>query len=427
MSVSSSRRLAYRCAVRLLVPVAFLRLAVKGVRQRDYWRRWGERLGFVVRCHNSLWVHAVSVGEVRAAAPLITALEKRYPGRPLVLTTTTPTGSAQGRGLFGARVQHAYLPYDLPSAVRRFLVRTQPAALLILETEIWPTLFWECRAREIPVCLVNGRLSPRSFARYSWVRGLSGEALGAVTLIAAQSQSDAERLRQLGAPRARIQVTGNLKFDFALPDDTQSRGASLRADLGPTRRVWVAASTHEGEEEQVLEAHRALSAHDPGLALILVPRHPSRAAQVAKLCRRRGFTPVLRSQNESAGVLAEASVLLADTLGELPALIAAADVVFMGGSLVPVGGHNLLEPCALGKPVVFGPHMFNFAEIAEQVRSASAGRQIPGGAELGGAIGWYLNHREASRAAGLAGYRLIESNRGAVARTLALLEPVLGL
>lgn len=416
--------MGYLCALRLLLPVVFLRLALRGVRQRAYLRRWEERLGFAAPCRDSLWVHAVSVGEVRAAAPLITALEERYPGYTVLLTTTTPTGSAQAQALFGARVVHTYLPYDLPSAVRRFLERTRPVALLVMETEIWPTLFWECQRRAIPVCLINARLSPRSLQRYLWVRGLAREALAAITLVAAQSEADAERLRVLGAAAPQVQVTGNLKFDFALPDDTESRGTALRARLGTLRPVWIAASTHEGEEEQVLRTHVALRAEHPDLALILVPRHPNRAPSVAKVCRRHGFTPVLRTDSESVA-LATTDVLLADSLGELPTLIAAADVVFMGGSLVPVGGHNLLEPSALGKPVIFGPHMFNFVEIAEQVRVCSAGRQIQAAADLVGAISAYLKDPRARHDAGCAGRRLIESNRGAVARTLTLLESVI--
>ncbi|MHB1528284.1 MAG: lipid IV(A) 3-deoxy-D-manno-octulosonic acid transferase [Acidiferrobacteraceae bacterium] len=421
----SLSRLTYGLLLRLMLPFAFVRLAVKGLRQRGYWRGWGQRLGFAPHHEDVLWIHAVSVGEVRAAAALVRALHETHPDRRLLVTTTTPTGADQARALLGHLASHTYLPYDSPSAVERFLTRTRPLALLVMETEIWPVLYERCARRGIPVCLLNARLSMRSFRRYQWIPRLIRQTLGHVDLIAAQTEADAGRLIHLGAGASHVHVAGNLKFDLVLPEGIAQAGARLRACFQGAGPVWIAASTHEGEEEIVLKAHLALRARYPDLGLILAPRHPERAPALARLCARHDLNPVSRSHGTNQVIERARSVLLADTLGELPLLLAAAKVAFMGGSLVPVGGHNLLEPCALGVPVVFGPHMFNFAEIARLVNERGAGRQISGPAPLADMLEYYLANPSACDHAAKAGRALIHDHRGAVARTLALLEPLI--
>ncbi|MHB1515807.1 MAG: lipid IV(A) 3-deoxy-D-manno-octulosonic acid transferase [Acidiferrobacteraceae bacterium] len=421
----SLSRLAYVSLLRLMLPVAFARLAVKGLRQRGYWQGWGQRLGFV-SCHEGvLWIHAVSVGEVRAAAALVRALHETYPDRRLLVTTTTPTGADQARALLGHLAAHTYLPYDSPSAVERFLTRTKPSALLVMETEIWPVLYERCARRGIPVCLLNARLSMRSFRRYQWIPNLIRQTLGHIRLIAAQTEADAGRLIRLGAEAPCVHVAGNLKFDLVLPEGIAQTGAHLRACFEGAGPVWIAASTHDGEEEIVLRAHLTLRTRYPDLGLILAPRHPERASALARLCERHGLKPVWRSRGTNQVIERARSLLLADTLGELPLLLAAARVAFMGGSLVPAGGHNLLEPCALGVPVVFGPHMFNFAEIARLVNERGAGRQISGPAPLADMVEYYLANPSACDHAAEAGRAIIHDHRGAVARTLVLLEPLI--
>ncbi|MHB1951027.1 MAG: lipid IV(A) 3-deoxy-D-manno-octulosonic acid transferase [Acidiferrobacteraceae bacterium] len=418
-------RAAYSLLLWCLLPFAFLRLAIKGLRVRGYWRGWGERLGFIpVHLEQSLWIHAVSVGEVRAAVPLARALHAAYPHRPLLVTTTTPTGAEQARTLLGDIAEHAYLPYDLPGAVERFLARAKPALLLVMETEIWPVLYGRCARHRIPVCLVNARLSARSFRRYRRVPGLVRDTLGHVALIAAQSDDDAGLFVDLGAKRAHVKTVGNVKFDLSLPEDLPHASALIRASFVGSRQIWIAASTHEGEEEAVLSAHAILQERYPALGLILAPRHPERAPSLARLCARYGFLAVRRSlcHKPEIGV---SQLLLADTLGELPLLISASDVAFVGGSLVPVGGHNLLEPCALGVPVVFGPHLFNFAEIARLVCEAGAGRKITAPGALADEIDRWLGDPEGRTRAGAAGRALVRDHRGAVARTLSLLAHIL--
>jgi len=409
----------------LLVPAVLVRLVLRGLRNRGYWHRWGERFGFVARLSDGpVWVHAVSVGEVRAAVPLVAALEQRYPGRRILVTTMTPTGSAQVRELFGIRVAHCYVPYDLSSAVRRFLDRTQPRIALIMETELWPNLFHICAARAMPIVVANVRMSEKSMCRYRRFAAFTRATFAHVRLFAAQSEADATRLRKLGADSERVHVTGNMKFEINPPASLRERAEALRRQWGAQRPVWIAASTREGEDELVLEQLRLLKRQLPRLLLVLVPRHPERFTNVARLCRRADFAVALRSERHA--VLApEVDILVGDTMGELPLLYAAADVAFVGGSLVPTGGHNLLEPAAAGVAVVFGPHMFNFAEIARLTCERGAGRQVRDSAEMGAAVAAYLGNANLRFNAGEAGRKMVEENRGALERTLALVDPLL--
>lgn len=415
-------RRVYTVILWVLLPFVLLRLAVRGLRNRGYWQRWGERFGFVAPAPRaSLWLHAVSVGETRAAAPLVKALRAAYPGLLLWVTTTTATGSAQVRALFGDTVAHSYLPYDLPGAVQRFLRRARPRALIVMETELWPNLFYYCARAGVPIAIANLRLSARSHARYTRFARLTRATLAQVRVFAAQAAADAERIRALGAPAERVQVTGNIKYDIAFPDDLPARAKALRAALG-ARPTWIAASTHAGEDEIVLHAHRDLLRERQDLLLILVPRHPERFGQVVKLAAQE-----FKSRRRSAGVLpdAETHVWVGDTMGELPLLLAVADVAFVGGSLAPVGGHNILEPAALGIPSVFGPHMFNFADIAVAALAAGAATQVQTAAELAPAVARYLRQPKSRAAAGEAATRWVAANRGALDKTVALIDSLL--
>ncbi len=415
-------RALYTWLLRLLFPLLFLRLLWRGFRNRAYWRRIPERFGFIEHLPDArvLWVHAVSVGETRAAAPLVRALSERYPEHRVLITTMTPTGSATVKALFGERVAHCYVPYDYPSAVRRFLARAHPAIAIIMETELWPNLFHACQARGVPIVVANVRLSERSMRGYQRVAGLTRATLRAVRAFAVQTQTEAQRLRALGAAPEAVHVTGSMKFELRLPEGLEAQGAALRREWGARRPVWIAASTHEGEDELVLAAHAELRRQFPDLLLVLVPRHPERFAAVARLCERAGFNTVRRSAH-SGPIEAGVEVVLGDTMGELQLFYAACDCAFVGGSLVATGGHNLLEASAVGKPVVFGPHMFNFAEIAALALERGAGTQIARAGELAAALAGYLADPARRAQAGAAGRRLVEENRGALAHTLELI------
>jgi 3-deoxy-D-manno-octulosonic-acid transferase len=422
-------RALYTWLLRLLLPFILLRLAWRGFRNHGYWHRIAERFGFVVpvKVAKLVWIHAVSVGEARAAAPIVKALAEHYPHHSVLITTMTPTGSATVHSLFQDRVLHCYVPYDYPSAVRRFLERVRPQLALVMETEMWPNLFHACGARGIPLVMANVRMSERSMRGYLRVAGLARATLAQVTHIAAQSQADAERMIRIGADPARVHVTGSIKFELTLSGSTRERAEVLRAEWGRGRPVWIAASTHEGEDEAVLAAHRALRKRDrlADTLLVLVPRHPERFTQVAKLAERLGFT--IARRKEHAGPLDRGvEVLIGDTMGELQLFLAASDAAFVGGSLVPTGGHNTLEASVVGKPVVFGPHMFNFSEIAAMTLERGAGVQIHSAAELAPAISDLLGSANRRDALGDAGRRMVEENRGALARTLKLIEQVLG-
>ncbi len=317
-------RFIYSLLLYLLVPWVLTRLAWRGLQNRGYWRRWDERFGFVPRREGPvIWLHAVSVGEVRASAPLVKALSRDYPGNTILITTMTPTGSATVSELFGDSVAHCYVPYDLPTSVWRFLNRTRPRLALIMETEIWPNLFLQCRKRNIPLVLANVRMSEKSARGYRRFAGLTRATLANVSRVGAQTEADAERMRALGA--TQVEVTGSIKFEMAVPDDLAARTAELRSGFGD-RPVWVAASTRVGEEEYVLDAFVRLRERIPRLLLVLVPRHPERFETVARLCQQRGF-PIERRSDGRKSVAPETAILLGDTMGEMLLFHAAGGVV----------------------------------------------------------------------------------------------------
>lgn len=409
----------------LVTPLLVLRLLARGVRSRPYHRRWPERFGFfdAPGFTGSLWVHAVSVGEVNAAEPLIKALKRDYPNAPLVITTVTPTGTARVHQLFGDSVFHVYLPYDLPNAVSRFLKKIRPRLALIVETEIWPNLYFACRRRGIPLMIVNARLSKRSLRGYAPMRRLLRSALRCVRLIAAQSRTDAARYRLLGADPQQILVTGNMKFDMPIPNGAVAVGAAMREHWGPRRPVWMAASTHEGEEVAALEAHLQVLKRLPDALLLLAPRHPERFRLVEHAVRSLGFATATRSIDEVPSLSHQVFVI--DAMGQLMPFFAAAEVAFVGGSLVPIGGHNVLEPAALSVPVLVGPHTFNFEEITRSLIQQGGAELVANIDELGPDVLQLLLDRAKRERMGHAAQQVFERERGAVQRIMGLIDALL--
>ncbi|WLG95364.1 lipid IV(A) 3-deoxy-D-manno-octulosonic acid transferase [Pseudomonas sp. FP198] len=422
-------RTLYSALFYLGLPLVAIRLWLRARKAPAYARRIGERFawGLPALVPGGIWVHAVSVGESIAAAPMIRALLQRYPQLPITVTCMTPTGSERIKALFAEepRVQHCYLPYDLPCAAKRFLDQVRPKLAVIMETELWPNHIHQCARRGIPVALANARLSERSARGYARFPRLTRPMLGEMSLFAVQTEAEAERFRQLGARTDTVEVTGSIKFDLTIdPQLLESASALRRQWQAVDRPVWIAASTHEGEDEVVLAAHQRLLASYPDALLILVPRHPERFDSVAQLCACEGFATVRRSSAQP--VTAQTSVLLGDTMGELLFLYALADSAFVGGSLVPNGGHNLLEPAALAKPVLSGPHLFNFLEIAAQLRAAGALQEVEDAESLALAVQRLFElPRDAQRMAE-AGLKVMRSNQGALQRLLDGLGRLLG-
>lgn len=412
----------YSLLLYLALPFALLRLLWRSWRAPAYRRRWRERLGWYGDrpLAAGIWIHAVSVGETQAAAPLIKYFLDKHPDLGVMVTTTTPTGSARLRALFEDQVRHVYIPFDLTPILTRFLNRVRPRLVLVMETEIWPNMLRVCQGRGIPVILGNGRLSARSARGYARLGGFARQTFSRLSLVAAQTNADAQRFIDLGVPSERVRVTGSIKFDLRQPASLQDSAEAMRRLWGTDRPVWVAASTHEGEEEPLLKVHRQILARLPTALLVLVPRHPERFDRVASLAGRLGLPAVRRSSGRSCGT--EDAVFLGDTMGELPALIAAADAAFIGGSLVPVGGHNLLEAAAAGVPVAIGPHAFNFAQITELLVQEGAAVQVANADALANLMVDWLDDAATRARIGENGQRVVASNRGALGRLIALIE-----
>jgi 3-deoxy-D-manno-octulosonic-acid transferase len=417
-------RFFYGAAAYLLVPVVAVVMLWRGRRERGYWKNFAQRFGFGrALALPSIWVHAVSAGEVQAAAALVLNLSARYPAIPLVLTTATPAGAQRARALFSDRVDVRFVPFDLPGAARRFFERVRPRLAVIFETELWPNLYHECRTRRVPLILASARLSPRSARRYRRLFGLFEDTLAQGVVIAAQAPADAERFRSVGAPAAHTHVTGNLKFDFTVPPQALARGRELRAFHAGHRCVWVAGSTHAGEEAILLDAQRSLQRLRPDALLVLVPRHPPRFAEVATWLGREAVPFVKVSQHIACA--ADTAVLLVDSLGELLDFYAAADVAFVGGSLVPVGGHNLLEPAALGLPILCGPYFFNSEDIAQLLIACGALEVVRDAANLAERLTALLADPAERARRGQLARASIEDNRGTLEKLLGLIDPVL--
>ncbi len=408
----------YTLLLYLALPFVLFRLVWRSLRLPGYRRRLGERFGRIAPPPpGGLWLHAVSVGETQAAAPLVKQLLSRYPDLPLILTTTTPTGSRQVGDLFGDQVHHYYFPYDLPFSVQGFLDSARPRLLVMMETEIWPNLLRACEARGVVTLLANARLSERSAQGYARFPRFTRRTFRRIGLVAAQAEADAERFRALGARPERIRVTGSIKFDLGVAASLRERAEALSVRWNH-RPIWIAASTHEGEEEPLLAVHRRILKQYPDALLVLAPRHPDRGERVAALCRRAG----LETQRRTAAQAAEADtqVYLLDTIGELTLFLAVADLAFVGGSLAPNGGHNILEPAALGVPVVFGPYMFNFPVIARLLLEKQAAVQVQDADGLYRTAVRWLGDASERTGFGENGRRAVEANRGATERLLAL-------
>ncbi|MBX8500966.1 lipid IV(A) 3-deoxy-D-manno-octulosonic acid transferase [Pseudomonas lijiangensis] len=414
-------RTLYTLLFHLGLPLVALRLWLRARKAPAYRQRIGERfaVGLPAMQRGGIWVHAVSVGESIAAAPMIRALLAQYPGLPVTVTCMTPTGSERIKAMFASepRIQPCYLPYDLPWAAGRFLDHVQPRLGIIMETELWPNHIHQCARRNIPVVLANARLSERSARGYARFAGLTRPMLAAMSWFAVQTEAEAQRFRDLGARPECVAVTGSIKFDLSIDPQLPEQAAQLREQWQATGRpVWIAASTHAGEDESVLAAHRQLLSSHPDALLILVPRHPERFNSVHELCQQQGFTTVRRSSGQV--VTPDTSVLLGDTMGELLFLYALADSAFVGGSLVPNGGHNLLEPAALAKPVLSGPHLFNFLEIAALLRQAGALEEVSDPDALATAVQKLFDQPQLARSMADAGIGVMKANQGALQRLL---------
>lgn len=416
-------RYLYSFLLYLAMPFIFFKLLWRSRKLPAYGKRWGERLGYYpFTLESAIWIHAVSVGETIAAIPLVKALQKKYPEETILITNMTPTGQDRVRAAFGDTVKSVYLPYDLPGAIQRFLKSMQPKICIIMETELWPNMLRACKQKNIPVCLTNARLSQKSADGYLKIAPLTKEMLANVSRISACGQADADRFKHLGALDKQLTITGNLKFDLVLPEGLLEKADQLRAQIGADRFVWIAASTHEGEEEIILEAHSMLRDQDPTALLILVPRHPDRFDEIAKLCDE-SFNVSRRSLNEE--VTKGTDVYLGDTMGEMLLLYGAADVAFVAGSLIPRGGHNILEPAALAKPVITGEHLFNFAEIANMFSSANALIKVSDADHLAARLCHMQKDLEERQAQGHRAQVVMHANRGALDKQLNVISQLM--
>lgn len=415
----------YTLLLYLIQPLIWIRLWMRGRKSPAYRQRWAERYGFGGQQiqPGGILLHSVSVGETLAAIPLVRALRHRYPTLPITVTTMTPTGSERVLSAFGKDVQHVYLPYDLPCAMRRFLDRVGPKLVIIMETELWPNFITALNRRKIPLIIANARLSERSAAGYAKLRGFVGSILQHITLIAAQNEEDGERFIALGLKRSQLSITGSLKFDISVTPRLAAKAVTLRHQWAPHRLVWIATSTHEGEEQIILAAHHRLLVQFPSLLLILVPRHPERFPEAIKLVQQARMSYITRSSGEIPSSMTQ--VVVGDTMGELMMLYGIADVAFVGGSLIERGGHNPLEPAAHAIPVITGPYTFNFKDICARLEQADALIRVTDEASLVREMGMLLNDEDYRNYYGNHAVKVLYQNQGALQRLLGLLAPYL--
>ncbi|KLV05699.1 3-deoxy-D-manno-octulosonic acid transferase [Photobacterium ganghwense] len=419
-------RALYTLLLCLASPVLLFGLYKKKPGKPTFGSRWKEHFGFTppVRGQRPIWVHAVSVGESIAAIPVIKALKAAYPDTPIVVTTTTSTGAQQVEKL-GDLVEHRYMPIDFAWCVRGFLRAVRPSAMLIMETELWPNTLATVHSAGIPVIVMNARLSARSATRYQRFQPVFKLIARHLDHILCLHQDDADRFARLGIAASRLTVTGSVKFDIHIDESIRKQAQQLRTVLGSARPVWVAASTHKGEDEQVLEAFAAVRHQHPDSLLILVPRHPERFDQVEQLCLAQSLRCVRRTGDQA--VTPETQVYLADTMGEMLLFLGAADITFMGGSLIGdrVGGHNMLEPAAMGKPTLTGPSFYNFADITQQLRDAGALEVCQDARDLGERLSVLLAAPEQRQCMSQAALNVVRQNQGAVNKTLTVLATLL--
>jgi len=417
-------RFIYSVVFYLITPLIILRLVIRGLAAPNYRKRWGQRFGFFTPSESSketIWLHAVSVGETLAAVPLVKALQEKYPERRLLITCMTPTGSERITAAFGDSVDHSYAPYDTPDAVARFLKRVQPKMLIIMETELWPNTVAACYKRQIPVILANGRLSEKSARGYARVSKLSGPMVAQLSAVAAQHGDDGGRFTALGLPVEKLHITGNIKFDLELNAQIRLSAEALRQQWDGTnqRPVLLAASTHRGEDEIILQAFSLTKQSVNNALLVLVPRHPERFNQVGDLCLDAGYSLARLSNNDSTD---NADILLGDTMGELMTFFGACDIAFVGGSLVSNGGHNMIEPAAWGKPTLSGLSVFNFAEVSRLLAEAGGLSLVEDAAALAESVIVLMKNPEQAQQMGLSAQQVAEANRGALERLLAVID-----
>ncbi len=418
-------RVFYSCLLYLLIPFILLRLLWRGIKAPAYRWRWHERFALYKQKfpQGVIWFHAVSVGEAEALFPLVRQIQKHHPTAKLLITTTTPTGSARVKAVMQETVTHVYLPYDVPDAVNRFMHCFKPKLAVIMETEIWPNLFIYCGKNHIPLYIINARLSEKSSRGYQKIPALVQPALAGVMLIATQTQEDANRFIAIGADSEKVKTLGNIKFDVEIPQSIITQGLQIKAELFGGRFVWLIASTHKDEEAIFLDIYKEIKQKIPELLLVIVPRHPERFADVKKLCEQLQLSVVMRTAGSN--VSTETDVYLVDTMGELKMLYAASDVAFVGGSMVPRGGHNILEAAAVGVPVIFGPYMHNFKEIARGVLGQDAAIQCQNKAELVTAILALYEQPAYREALAEKGKAFVQQNQGAIARICEILDRVI--
>ncbi len=406
------RRL-YSLLLTAALPFVFFRLYLKGRKNPLYRQRWKERLGilpqFEEKEQTTLWIHAVSVGEVEATQPLVKKLSAELPELTIVITTTTPTGAETVRRRYGDQIRHYYLPYDLVSFQQRFFDRIDPDLVIIMETELWPNLIHVSQTNHVPVMLANARMAKRSARGYRRMGSLARSMFKSLAGVAAQTQSDADRMIMLGTDPNRVIVSGSLKFDQEIPSDVEDSAKELREQIGQERAVWIAASTHAGEEEQVLEAHRKILKAIPGALLILVPRHPERFDEVYELCSRSGFS----TSRRGLGHLPKGEIYLVDTMGDLLMCYGAADVAFVAGSLMPIGGHNLLEPANFGLPILMGMHTFKIEKIFDTFLNAEAAFRVSGATDLANCVLDLFSDETKRIMVGNRARKLLDKHRGA--------------
>jgi len=415
----------YSLLILLGTPFVLLYFALRGLRDRAYLGRWSERFGFIPdpAKRGGILIHAASVGEFNAASPLIKALLKTYPELPLTVTSLTPTGSERVIRELGDRVFHSYIPLDLPGAVSRFLGRLQPRLIIVMETEIWPNLYLQAQRRNIPLIMANARLSERSVNRFERFSRFVHKTLETVTWVGAQSSGDAERLTRCGTDPQHTDMTGNLKFDLTVAASLQEKSAALRARWDKQRPVLVAGSTHEADENVVIPAFVELLKSLPDALLILVPRHPERFTRTIQQAKAAGLRTELRSQGESCSAAAQCFII--DSIGELMTYYACGDVAFVGGSMGEQGGHNALEPAALGKPVLLGPNMDNAREIASQLLQCKAALRVNDQQDFCQTAEKILVNGTLRDSMGQAGRELVEKNRGALDLTMEAIGKLL--
>lgn len=416
----------YRFLVNLAIPFVLATLVFRGFKNSAYWSRWKERFGYIPDCVKKegefdLWIHAVSVGEVRAATPLINRLLSEQPDSKILITTTTPTGSAMVKMLLHDKVSHCYLPYDLNWAMKRFVNSVNAETVFIMETEIWPNLISAVKAYGSMLVYTNVRLSERSYLGYAKLPSFAKKTLDQVDHFAVQGKTDSKHLQLLGVDPSKISETGSIKFDVYVPPSLRESAEVMRRQLGQDRLIWIAGSTREGEEGKIISAYRQLKQDFPSLLLMLVPRHPERFDYIARKVQRRGLVCARRTEG-LAEISPDVDVYLGDTMGELSLMYACSDVAFVGGSLVPLGGQNILEPCALGVPVVFGPHMFNFPDISRWTIKEQAGIMVRDTDELVSVVKELLSNPSLRDEMGHNGMKFIEAHRGALDKNYILID-----